>query len=85
MRKSIIEFFRFENRGIKIAQVNSILIPKSINLQLYTLILYGFGLRCDQRLFSVLSLSTQLKSICGTIHGNNRGVLVGHEWRYYGP
>ena len=34
----MVEFLRkFENRGIKIAQVNSILITKSINLQLFTL------------------------------------------------
>ena len=32
---------KFENRGIKIAWVNLILITKSINLQLFTLILYG--------------------------------------------
>ena len=31
-------FLKFENRGIKIARVNSILITKSINLQLITLI-----------------------------------------------
>ena len=43
----MIEFLRkFENRSIKIARVNSILITKSINLQLLTLILYGFGVRC---------------------------------------
>ena len=34
---------KFENRGIKIAQVNSILITKYINLQLCTLILSGVG------------------------------------------
>ena len=34
---------KFENRGIKIALVNWILTTKSINLQLFTLILYGFG------------------------------------------
>ena len=34
-------------RGIKIARVNSIHITKYINLQLFTLILYGIGvLRC---------------------------------------
>ena len=43
------------NRGIKIARVNSILITKSINLQLFTLILYGVGVRCDQRRFSAHS------------------------------
>ena len=38
----MVEFLRkFENRDIKIARVNSILTTKSINLQLFTLILYG--------------------------------------------
>ena len=38
----MVEFSKkFENRDIKIARVNSILITKSINLQLITLILYG--------------------------------------------
>ena len=52
----MIEFLRkFENRGIKIARVNSILITKSINLQFLTLILYGVGVRCDLRRFFVLN------------------------------
>ena len=52
----MIEFhWKFENRGIKIAWVNSILINKSINLQLFTLIFCGVGVCCDQRKFSVLS------------------------------
>ena len=39
MRKWMVEFRRkFENRGIEIALVNSI-ITKTINLQLFTLIL----------------------------------------------
>ena len=39
MRKWMIESFKkIKNRGIKIARVNSILISKSINLQLFTLI-----------------------------------------------
>ena len=46
---------KFENRCIKIAGVNEILITKSINLQLFTLILYSVGVRCDQKLFSVFS------------------------------
>ena len=53
----MIEFLRkFENRGIKIAGVKSILITKSINVQLFTLILYGVGVRCDRRRFSVHSV-----------------------------
>ena len=44
MLQWMIEFLRiFDNRGIKIARVYAILIAKSINLQLFTLILYGFG------------------------------------------
>ena len=44
MRKWMVEFLRkFENRGIKTAQVNSIRIIKSIKFQLFTLILYGDG------------------------------------------
>ena len=40
--KLIVEFLRkFQNRGIKIARVNSILITKSFNLQLFTSILYS--------------------------------------------
>ena len=38
------EFLRkFENRSLKIARVILILITKSINLHLFTLILYGLG------------------------------------------
>ena len=52
MRKWMIEFLRkFENRGIKVAQVISILISKSINLE-FTLILYGVWVHCDRRRFS---------------------------------
>ena len=44
----MIEFLRkFENRGIKINRVNSILITKSINLLFFTLILYGVAVCCD--------------------------------------
>ena len=46
---------RFENHGIKIVWVNSILITKSMNLQLFTLILYGVGARRQRRRFSVPS------------------------------
>ena len=38
----MVEFLgKYENRDIKIASVNWIFITKSINLQLFTLILYG--------------------------------------------
>ena len=40
----MVEFLvKFENHGIKIARLNSILITKFINLQLFTYILYGVG------------------------------------------
>ena len=56
MWKWMVEFIKkFENRSIKIARVNSILITKFINLQLFTLILYGVAVRCDRMRFSVLS------------------------------
>ena len=46
MRKCMIEFLRkFENRGIKIARVYSILITKFIHLQFFTLILSDVGAR----------------------------------------
>ena len=52
----MVEFLqKFQNRGIKIARVNSILITKSINLQKFTLILYGDEVCCDRRRFSVHS------------------------------
>ena len=56
MRKWMIEFLRkFENRGIKFVRFNSIFITESINLQLFTLILPGVGVRRDRRRFSVLN------------------------------
>ena len=56
MRRWVVEFIRkFENRGIKISRVYSILVTKSIDLRLFTLILYGVGVHCDRRRFSVLS------------------------------
>ena len=40
----MVAFLRkFENRGTKIAPLYTILITKSINLKLFTLILYGVG------------------------------------------
>ena len=47
--------WKFKNRSIKITRVNSIIITKSINLQLFSLILYGLGVCCDVKRFSVLS------------------------------
>ena len=50
----MVEFLReYENHGIKISRVNSILITKSINLLLFTLILYVVGVRCDVDLFKL--------------------------------
>ena len=55
MRKWMVEFFKkIQNRSIKISGVNSILLTKSTNLPLFTLILYGFGVRCVRKRFSVL-------------------------------
>ena len=52
----MFEFLKkFVNCGTKIARVNSNFITKSINLQLFTLILNGAGVRCDRRRFSVFS------------------------------
>ena len=49
----MFQLFRtFENRGIKIARVNLILIAKFINLKVFTLFLYGVGgVRCDVGIF----------------------------------
>ena len=53
----MIEFLKIiENRSIEIALVNSILITKSINLQLFTRILCVLGVRCDQAIFSAQSI-----------------------------
>ena len=49
---------KFEDRSIKIPRVNLILITKSalhVNLHSFTLILFGFGVRCGLNRFSVLS------------------------------
>ena len=44
VRKWMVEFLRkFENRDIKIAQIDTILITKSITLHLFTLLLFGVG------------------------------------------
>ena len=44
MRKWVVEFLRkFENRGIKISRVDLVLVTKSINLQLFALILNTVG------------------------------------------
>ena len=61
MRKWMIEFLRkFENRGIKIAPINSILINKSINLKLFTVILYDVG---GPLRFNILKLTVSAQSI----------------------
>ena len=52
----MVEFLRkFVNRDTKINRVNSIIITESINLQLFTLMFYGVGVRCDRSRLSVLS------------------------------
>ena len=51
----MIEFLsKSKNRCIKIVLVNSILITTSTNLQLFTLISYSVGVRCDRVRFFVL-------------------------------
>ena len=50
----MVEFLRkFENHDIKIALVNWILITKFLNLQLFTLILYYTGVRCDVDIYKL--------------------------------
>ena len=65
----MIEFLsKFENRSIKFARVNSILITKSINLQLITLILCGAGVRCDIDIFiykPTASAQSFNREVCG--------------------
>ena len=62
----MVEFLRkFENRDIKIARVNSILITKSINLHLFTLILYDVGLRCDIDIFKLTASAQSInREVC---------------------
>ena len=56
MRKWMVEFLKkIEKHGIKSDRVNFILSTISINLKFFTLILYGVGVRCYQRRFSVHS------------------------------
>ena len=53
MRKWIIEFLRkVENRSIKSARVSSIFVTKYVNLQVFTLIFYCLGARCDKAFYS---------------------------------
>ena len=64
IRKWMAEFLRtFENHCIKIVRVNSILIAININLQVFTLILYGVWVRCDRMRFSVHSPYIQKSTI----------------------
>ena len=54
MWKWMVEFLRnLENRGIKIARVNSIHITKSMDLQLFTLIFCDVGGCCDVDIFKL--------------------------------
>ena len=56
---------KFDSCGIKIAWVNSILVTKSINLQLFTLILYVLGVHCY---VVILKLTTSTQSIDGEVY-----------------
>ena len=70
-----------DNRGIKIAWVNSIHITKSINLQLFTLILYGVDVRCD---VDIYKLTASAQSIYKEVHaqGNARRQESSEERKY---
>ena len=68
MQKFIVKFLRkCENRDIKIARVHLILITKSINLQLFTLILYCVGVCCDVYIFK---LTASARSIYREVYGH---------------
>ena len=69
MRKWIEVLRKFENLGIKNAPVNSILITKSVDLQLFTLILYSFRVRCDHMRFSVLSPFMEMSMAIAVLKG----------------
>ena len=73
LRKWIVGFLRkFENRGIKIARVNPILITKYMNLQLYSLILYNAGARCDVDICKLIASTQSINiEVSGTIYGIN--------------
>ena len=57
---------KFKKRGIKITRVNSILITISINLQLFTWILYVLGVSCDVDIFK---LTASAQSINREVYG----------------
>ena len=60
-----------ENRGISIARVNSILSTKYINLQLFSFILYGIGVRCDVNIFK---LTASAQSIYRKVYGSRNHI-----------
>ena len=62
MQKWMVEFLRkFEDRVIKIAVVNSILITKSLNLQLFTLMWYGVvGPLSSKAIFRAQSINREV-------------------------
>ena len=50
----MVEFpTKFENCRVKIDRLDSILITKSVNLQFFTLILYGVWGSCDVDIFKL--------------------------------
>ena len=66
----MVEFhIKFENRGIKIARLNSILIAKSVNLQLFTLILYGVWVCCEVDIFE---LTASAQSVIREVYDNTK-------------
>ena len=75
MQKWILEFLRkFENGGIKIAWAKSILISKSINLQLFTLILHTvLEVRCD---VDIIKLTASAQSINREVYDWNNYFMI---------
>ena len=60
MQSLLSNLRKFGNHGIKIALVNQILITKSINSELFTLILYMLGVRCDVDIFKLTAVLSPL-------------------------
>ena len=70
----MVEFHRkSDNHGIKIARVTSTFITKSINLQVFTWILYGVGVRCDVDTFK---LTARAQSINREVYALDNVELV---------
>ena len=76
MRKLMVEFLRkFDNSGIKIAGVNSILITKSTNLQLF---FFNFGRCCGDRCEDIFKLTVSALSINREVYGQSYVLVIKH-------